>query len=123
MSEWASPYFQRSEFACSCGCGFDTVDYELLKCLEYIREHFDRPVRITSGCRCLKHNAAVGGAMPDADGTGGSQHLVGRAADIRVDGIDPQFVYELADNMEVGGLGEYSSWTHIDTRTDARARW
>ena len=122
MSEWRSNNFKREEFACKCGCGFDTVDYELIMVLEYIREHFDRPVVIRSGCRCLAHNAAVGGAQPDADGRGGSQHLHGRAADIVVEGIDPQFVYELADQMEVGGLGEYSTWTHIDTRT-GYARW
>ena len=122
MSEWDVEHFDRSEFACKCGCGFDTVDYELTKVLVYIRETFDRPVRINSGCRCLSHNAAVGGAMPNDDGVGGSQHLVGRAADVVVDGIDPQLVYELADQMEVGGLGEYSTFTHIDTRV-GYARW
>jgi uncharacterized protein YcbK (DUF882 family) len=115
MSEWDSEYFQRAEFACKCGCGFDTIDYETLKVLTYIREHFDRPVRINSGCRCPDHNLAVGGST-------GSQHLLGRACDITVDGIDPQIVYELADQMEVGGLGEYSNFTHIDTRV-GYARW
>ena len=117
MSEWKADYFTRAEFACQCGCGFDTVDHELLNILEKIREHFDRPLRILSGCRCREHNAsdAVRGAST-------SQHLVGRAADIRVDGVDPQLVYELADQMEVGGLGEYSTWTHIDTRV-GYARW
>lgn len=117
MSEWDVEHFDRSEFACKCGCGFDTVDYELIKVLVYIREHFDRPVTILSGCRCPDHNAsdAVRGATD-------SQHMVGRACDIRVTGIDPQLVYELADQMEVGGLGEYSTFTHIDTRV-GYARW
>ena len=60
MSEWDSKYFKRSEFACKCGCGFDTVDYELVKVLEYIREHFDRPLQINSGCRCATHNRTLG---------------------------------------------------------------
>ena len=115
MSEWDSQYFQRKEFDCECGCGFNTVDYELIKVLEYIREHFDKPVIVNSGCRCTAHNFDVGGSP-------GSQHILGRAADIRIAGVDPQLVYELADQMEVGGLGEYSNFTHIDTRS-GHARW
>jgi uncharacterized protein YcbK (DUF882 family) len=115
MKPWDSKYFKRSEFACKCGCGFDTVDYELVKMLEYIREHFDRKLRINSCCRCTSHNLAVGGRS-------GSQHLRGRAADIVVDGIVPTLVAELAEQMEVGGLGEYNTFTHIDTRA-GKARW
>ena len=116
MSEWRNEYFQRAEFACQCGCGFDTVDYELLRCLTYIREHFEKPVIINSACRCESHNAAVGGSD-------NSQHLVGRAADIRVSGIEPAIVQELAHNMECGGVGSYDTFTHIDTRSNAQARW
>jgi uncharacterized protein YcbK (DUF882 family) len=115
MSEWNSPHFDRSEFACGCGCGFDTVDAELLNCLEYIREHFDRPVIINSAARCPDHNLACGS-------NSGSQHLLGRAADIRVDGIEPTLVHELCEQMEVGGLGEYDTFTHLDTRVGF-ARW
>jgi uncharacterized protein YcbK (DUF882 family) len=115
MSEWNSPHFTRAEFCCSCGCGFDTVDAELLNCLEYIREHFGEPVTINSGCRCPDYNAEVGGSE-------NSQHLYGRAADISVKDIPVSEVYELANNMEVGGLGEYDTFTHIDTRVGF-ARW
>ena len=45
-------YFHRSEFACKCGCGFDTVDTELLKVLTRLRVRFNKPVKITSACRC-----------------------------------------------------------------------
>jgi len=122
-----SKHFSRSEFSCrgtDCDCKgtFNTVDTELLRILEAIRAHFDRPITVNSGCRCLDHNAAVGGAMP-TDGVGGSQHLYGRAADIVVDGISPSLVYELADQMGIGGAGKYSSFTHIDSRTNGPARW
>ena len=117
MSEWDVEHFDRSEFACKCGCGFDTVDYGLIKVLEYIREQFERPVAILSRCRWPDYNASatVGGAP-------NSQHMVGRACDIRVLGIDPQLVYELADQMEVGGLGEYSTFADIH-RSLGYARW
>jgi uncharacterized protein YcbK (DUF882 family) len=115
MSEWNSPHFSRSEFACKCGCGFDTVDFELIRCLEYIRHTFDAPVIISSGCRCQEYNAEIEGAES-------SFHLQGRAADIVVQGISPDSVHVLADSMEVGGLGRYDTFTHIDTRSDY-ARW
>lgn len=49
--------------------------------LEPIRAHFGRPVRINSGYRSRTLNAAVGGSNT-------SQHSLGEAADIEVDGID-----------------------------------
>jgi len=116
MSGWDSRYFTRSEFACKCGCGFDTVDYELVKVLEYIREHFDRPVIVDSGCRCRTYNDSI------PDSASNSQHILGRAADIRIAGIKPALIQELAEQMEVGGLGRYETFTHIDTRV-GRARW
>ena len=50
-----SDNFSRSEFACKCGCGFNSVDVALLDALEQVREKFG-PVSITSGNRCPKHN-------------------------------------------------------------------
>jgi uncharacterized protein YcbK (DUF882 family) len=107
--------FSRAEFACKCGCGFDTVDHELLEKLEVLRGRFDRTITITSGCRCPDHNTAVGGSD-------GSQHLLGRAADIVVQGIDPALVREAAEELGFGGIGEYDDFSHLDTRV-GYARW
>ena len=41
-----SKYFSRSEFSCNCGCGFDTVDFELIQMLDGLRENFDKPIHI-----------------------------------------------------------------------------
>lgn len=111
-----SDNFSRSEFACKCGCGFDTVDIDLVRVLENIRAHFDKPIVISSGARCVVWNTTCGGSSR-------SQHLLGRAADIMVDGIDPELVYELADQMGIGGAGKYATFTHCDTRTNGPARW
>ena len=111
-----SPHFDRREFRCKCPCGADTVDAELIKVLEHIRQHFDRPVRVNSGHRCRDYNRYVGGSDS-------SQHLEGRAADIVVDDVPAIVVQELVENMGVGGLGRYNDFTHIDTRTNGPARW
>ena len=110
-------YFQREEFACKCGCGFDTVDYELAEVLDDVRRHFDSPVRINSGCRCISHNHRVGGSSH-------STHVDGRAADFIVSGIHED---EVADYLETKypdkyGIGRYNGRTHIDTRS-GKARW
>lgn len=109
--------FKRSEFACRCGCGFDTVDGELLEILKTLREHFNAPVKIQSGARCATHNKNVGGAD-------NSQHVYGRAADIAVSGIAPSAVYAylVSTYPHSYGVGLYNSWVHIDTRKQ-KARW
>ena len=111
--------FSRSEFACKCGCGFDDIASDLVYICQNVRHHFDRPVTITSGCRCPEHNASVGGAE-------NSQHVAGRAADIVVSGVYPDEVWMYLESQSaelgVGGLGSYSDFTHVDTRYK-RARW
>lgn len=113
-----SEHFNRSEFKCNCGlCDYDTVDSELIEVLEDVREHFNAPVTITSGNRCPDYNAHVGGSK-------NSWHVRGRAADIQVAGVMPQVVqnYLLVKYPDQYGIGSYSSFTHIDTRT-TKGRW
>ena len=122
MSGDLSPHFNRAEFACRDGCGFDTVDSELLLALEQIRMHFNAPIIITSGCRCQQHNDTVGGSKT-------SQHLYGRAADFKVKGVPLMEVRNYAEKIldGEGGLGYYprenGGWLHLDTRTNGGARW
>ena len=113
-----SDNFNRSEFACSCGCGFDTVDIELIKLLESIRTHFGKAVNINSGCRCPEHNAREGGVKT-------SQHLLGRAADIFIMTVPPIEVAKYIDSKWPNrfGVGVYNSFTHIDSRSNGPARW
>ena len=112
-----SANFDREEFACKCGCGFDTVDYELLIVLEDIRVVFGRRVFVDSGCRCSKHNEDEGGKK-------NSWHKKARAADIRVEGIPPSMIQSYLKGKYPGkyGIGSYVIFTHIDTRLK-EARW
>lgn len=112
-----SKNFSDSEFACHCGCGGKAVDHGLVTLLELVREHFDAPVKVTSGFRCAAHNAAVGGAPR-------SKHVDGIAADIQVADTAPLEVVEFLDGLfpDRLGLGRYPSWTRVDIR-DSRARW
>jgi len=113
-----SQHFSRSEFACPCGCGFNTVDAELIAVLESARAHFGAAIIIDSGCRCAKHNATL------ADSARNSQHLRGKAADIRVTGWAPDLVADYFDATypNIYGVGRYNTFTHIDVR-DGKGRW
>ena len=93
-----SEHFNRSEFACQCGCGFDTVDVGLIETLEEVRHYFMAPVTVTSGCRCVKHNADIGGSYD-------SQHAKGRAADIKVQGKAPQEVHDFLCRVHLNSCG------------------
>ena len=114
-----SRHFSRYEFRCRCKdhCGLDTIDGETLHVLEQVRVHFDKPIRITSAFRCFDHNLSVGGSFD-------SQHTKGRAADIQVEDTSPSEVYAYIDALYPNkfGLGSYSDFTHIDTRS-IKARW
>jgi len=112
-----SPHFKRAEFACSCGCGFDTIDHTTLEILEAVRVAFDAPVIVTSAARCRSYNAAVGGASR-------SQHIYGRAADIKVQGHEPEDVHNwIARRYPEASLGLYRTFVHVDTRSGGVARW
>ena len=84
--EQLSPHFKLSEFRCSCGCNQVVVHPALIETLEDIREFSGIPVQITSGYRCAKHNAEVGGKPNSA-------HLLGEAADFWVSGDKDRFKF------------------------------
>ena len=118
-------HFSREEFRSKDGAHFP---YEvkqnlqiLAEQLEILREHFQKPININSGYRSPEHNAKVGGAE-------NSQHLLGKAADVVIDGVSPDEVADaiefLIDNkmMKQGGLGRYVDFTHYDIR-GKKSRW
>ena len=119
-----APDFKVRELRCRDGNDIVMVDEALAVVLQCIREHFGKAVTITSGYRTAAHNAAVGGAKS-------SQHLLGRAADIRVQGVSVENVAAYAESLmpDWGGVGRYpvkagraTGWVHVDTRAD-KARW
>lgn len=77
---WANipRHFEPFEFTCRCGCGAQSVSSALVLRLDAVREIYGRRVFVTSGRRCVKHNAS-----PDVGGAEQSRHLIGCAADVR----------------------------------------
>ena len=112
-SSWLSKNFESSEFDCKCKnyCSTTEIDPRLIFYLQQIRDHFGVPVTINSAYRCKKHNKNVGGANY-------SKHLYGQAADIKVSGIKPLKVAQYAESIGIKGIGQYSNFVHVDTRSN-----
>ena len=128
-----SPAFRVREFRCRDGTDTILIDEGLVVLLQCIREHFGKPVTITSGYRTEHYNNVT---LP-AKGiktSRNSRHLLGRAADIQVQDTDPLAVAAYAESLMPGwgGVGRYpkdaahptrkTGWVHVDIRPN-KSRW
>lgn len=118
-SKKLSANFTVKEFACRDDSDPVFIDSNLVALLQAIRDHFGKPVVISSGFRTAAHNRTVGGAAY-------SQHCYGRAADIRVSGVSVEQLAAYAESLlpGTGGIGRYSAkgFVHVDVRK-AKSRW
>ena len=107
----------RHEFACQCGCGYDTVDFELVTVVQEGCEYFDTTVTINSGARCVKHNTNIGGHPR-------SKHTIGKAADVVYKNVKPNLVAAYFERVYTNkyGIGTYKNFTHIDVQSKCK-RW
>jgi len=120
----------RQELACKCGCGLQSMDWETIEIVQECCNHFattnniDRVrLDIHSAARCYKYNRKPA----DEGGPGSndrSQHPKCCAIDFHIHGIKPQKVYDYLVQKYPNnfGIGNYASFTHIDSRPD-KARW
>ena len=115
-TEWRWPHFSPRELACK-GTGQLKIDPASLDKLEALRNRLGVPMLITSAYRSPQHNADVGGAKR-------SQHMLGKAFDVRMDNHDPDEFEAAAKALGFNGIGHYPrhGFMHIDTR-EAPARW
>jgi uncharacterized protein YcbK (DUF882 family) len=100
------------EAACGCGCGFGRnpgdVSPASVLLLERVRMEIKRPVFPTSWCRCIKHNADVGGVEH-------STHTLGEGVDIRAHGGERKHEIEKAGYKHgATGVGTGETFIHLD---------
>ena len=112
--------FSTLDFDCRCqrlGCIETLIDDDLVTALEEL-VHSTYGIYINDGYRCPVHNKEVGG-LED------SQHLLGKAADIRGNGFGPKILAASANRIALflnGGIGIYDTFVHVDVRV-GKARW
>lgn len=116
-SKKLSANFKVSEFKCNDGSDKVLISDELVTLLQNIRDHFSAAVVINSAYRTETYNQKVGGATH-------SQHVLGTAADIVISGVSPLQVAQYAEYLQPksGGIGVYTTFTHVDVR-ETRSRW
>lgn len=78
--------FSPKEFRCECGgkycCGYpDYMKPEVLKNIQAIRDHWNRPITVTCGLRDKTYNSKLGGSIQN------SLHLKGKAIDFYQKGV------------------------------------
>lgn len=116
--------FSINEFHCKDGTPVPSELFanikELAENLQKIRDFIGIPILILSAYRSPKHNKKVGGAK-------NSQHLQGKAADLKTK-LKPKDLYniilDLIDKgiIKEGGVGLYETFVHYDIR-GVKARW
>lgn len=106
--EQLSKNFFRDEFACKCGCGSDRIDPDLISKLQKLRDVYAKPMSITSGVRCSKHNAETPGASTF------SAHIFGLACDfVCTDSAERWELINMAMKI-FSRVGLYDGWIHVD---------
>ena len=113
--KYVSTNFKVREFRCKDGSDKVLIDDALVNILQKIRDYFGETITINSAYRTASHNKAVGGASS-------SQHLRGTAADIVISGVSPVIVAQYAEYIGSGGIGLYTTFTHVDCRS-GKSRW
>jgi len=109
----ASEHFKWSEFGCHCGqilqgCRGILIRRSVVLNAEVLREsHYPAGLRVVSGYRCPRHNAAVGGASR-------SQHLDGLAID-----VEPRVRPDDLRGSGWTGIG-FSPSSHLVVHVDRR---
>lgn len=109
-------YFRKDEpgIACPC-CGLNNMTYGVMHAADIIRKRFGAPATPSSGTRCKRHNAEVGGVA-------NSKHLTGEALDFCVAGSDPDSVVSFAYTVpgvkyaySITSGGRATGYVHINT--------
>jgi uncharacterized protein YcbK (DUF882 family) len=90
------------------------IDIQLLTWMSLIYDHFGgKPLQIVSAYRNQRKQT--------------SNHFLGRAMDIRIEGVSPKQIRNYAQTLDRGGMGlglyPRSGFVHVDVRSPPSYRW
>ncbi len=121
-------FFKISELACHDGTPYPEEFADrgvvVLRMADKIRRKAGVPCSVISGYRTPGYNSTLAGKSEAHQVASGSQHVEGRALDLRAHGMSAWELYRvimsLYDNgelEELGGIACYpaSNWVHVDT--------
>lgn len=121
-------YFKVSDLACHDGTPypeeFEDRGVVLLRMADKIRRKAGVRCDVISAYRTKAYNERKAGKSEAHQVASGSQHVEGRALDLRAHGFSAAQLYRIVKAMydngelpELGGIGLYpeSNWIHVDT--------
>jgi uncharacterized protein YcbK (DUF882 family) len=88
---------------------------ELFLLLDTVRSQLganERPFKLVSGYRSPEYNSIL--REKSSQVAKKSYHLRGMAADIQLDGVDLAAIRKVAKCLNVGGVGSYDQFIHLD---------
>lgn len=104
-----SKNFRLKEFMCKEGKQEVLIADGLVEKLQALRDYLNKPITIVSAYRSPVYNRKINGSSK-------SQHIHGRAVDIKVSGISTEEVAKAAIKLGFKGIGIYDTFTHVDIR-------
>ena len=114
--------FTVSEFASRDGSRVVIINPQLPEYLQKARDHFGKPMIITSGYRTTAHNIKQGGVS-------NSNHVFGNAADVYINGVPVLDLYNYFCDIAGNSceIGIYNNFVHFavkkkKTRFDYRTK-
>lgn len=112
MKVESSHHFKKHEVECKC-CGVSSMDHIHMKRMDDFRKAVGKSVFLSSGYRCEKHNADVGGKPNSA-------HTKGLACDVIVPNTEDMYFFIKAA-YRVGfpriGASTDQKFMHLDSDT------
>ena len=90
--------------------------------LDKVREHFDKPIWVSSGYRSKALNDATPGSSPT------SQHCLGEAADIDCNELNPDIFKYIKEHLEFDqliwefGTDAEPDWVHVSFSKDRKRK-
>lgn len=116
-----SQHFVTFEFECQCGkCEDQQISEILISRLESLRSLMGKPLKITSGFRCHAHQLHLASLFETAKGV--SQHELGSACDILVEGHDKKRLITTCKTL-FRAVGIAKTFIHLDLRMDKIREW
>ena len=103
-------------------------DRKLFAALYVVQRRFGvrDPITLNSGYRTPQTNQmlransiARTGRVTEGTPAVSSQHLLGRAVDFAIPSVSPTEVSKFVQTLRLGGVGNYDTFTHMDTRGEA----
>lgn len=114
-----SDHFKQSEFSCQCNypeCIQQKVSKELLRRLENFRGAAGKPLTVTSGFRCQKHQEDLAKNKVNTVVASKSQHELGTAADVANSSLMVSELMDLAKKVGFESIGYAFNFLHVDLR-------